>query len=185
MKNYRPSIITSPTAEPISIGQLKHRVNLAVDDDSHDCYLRELIKECREEVESDCDILCCTQTWKLETDEICDGMQLHKSPVQSITSIQYYSNGGVLTTLPTSIYSLDATNRKIYLKPNQAWPSSQTRWDAWTITYVCGYTSVPAIVQKAVLLLAENYFLARDPQKESKFSSYNRLIVKMQRSTYP
>lgn len=185
MEVYRPSLVTGPTREPISIGQVKHRVNLAIDDDSHDCYLTELIKDCREEVETDCDILCCTQTWKLETNAIEHGLQLYKSPIQSITSIQYYTTGGVLTTLPTSIYSFDATNRKIYLKPDQVWPAYGTRWDAWTITYVCGYTSVPAIVQKAVLLLAENYFLARDPQKESEFSSYNRLITKMARSTYP
>lgn len=185
MKIYRPSLVTAPTREPVSIGQVKHRVNLASDDDSHDCYLDELIKECREEVETDCDILCCTQTWKLQTDAIEHGLQLYKSPIQSITSIQYYDVGGTLTTLATSVYSFDATNRKIYLKPNQNWPTADTRWDAWAITYVCGYATVPSIVQKAVLLLAENYFLARDPQKESQFSSYNRLITKMARSTYP
>ena len=185
MKIYRPSLVTAATAEPISIGQLKQRVNLAADDDSHDCYLAELIKECREEVETDCDLLCCTQTWQLLTDEMEDGLQLFKSPIQSITSIQYYDSAGTLTTLPTSVYSFDVANRKIHLKPDQYWPSFQARWDAWKILYVCGYATVPPIVQKAVLLLAENYFLARDPQKESEFSSYNRLMVKMQRSTYP
>lgn len=185
MRVYRPSLVTGPTKEPISIGQLKCRVNLAIDDDSHDCYLTELVKECREEVESDLDILCCTQTWQLQTDAIMHGLQLYKSPVQSISSIQYYDAGGTLTTLPTSIYDFDSTNRKIFLKTNQIWPPVEERWDAWKITYLVGYVTVPAIVEKAILLLAENYFLARDPQKESEFKSYNRLIAKMQRSTYP
>lgn len=185
MRNYRPSLVTGPTKEPISIGQIKHRVNLAVDDASHDCYLAELVKECRDEVETDCDILCCTQTWQLQVDYLEHGMQLYKSPVQSITSIQYYDTLGTLQTLSTSVYSFDSVNRKIFLKPNQTWPPFQERWDAWKVVYVCGYETVPSIIQKAVLLLAENYFLARDPQKESKFSSYNRLVTKIQRSTYP
>lgn len=185
MKNYRPSLVTGPTVEPVKVNQVKYRVNLALEDDSHDDYLNELIKECREEVETDCDILCCTQTWQLQTDHIYDGLQLYKSPVQSITSIQYYDTSGTLTTLSTSVYSLDVANRTIYRKPDQDWPAYQERWDAWKIVYVCGYSTVPAIVQKAILLLAENYFLARDPQKESQFSSYNRLIAKLGRSTYP
>ncbi len=185
MNNYRPSLVTGPAREPISIGQIKHRVNLAMDDDSHDCYLTDLVKECREEVESDCDMLCCTQTWQLQTEAMVDGLQLYKSPIQSVTSIQYYDTAGTVTTLPTSVYSFDSVNRKIFLKPDQIFPVTQKRFDAWTVIYVAGYTTVPAIVEKAVLLLAENYFLARDPQKESEFRSYNRLIAKMQRSTYP
>ncbi len=185
MKVYRPSLVTGPTVEPVKVNQLKYRVNLALEDDSHNDYITELLKECREEVETDCDILCCTQTWQLQTDSIEHGIQLYKSPIQSITSIQYYDAGGTLTTLATSVYDFDATNRKVFLKTDQIWPAHQERWDAWKIVYVCGYSTVPAIVQKAILLLAENYFLARDPQKESEFSSYNRLIAKLGRSTYP
>lgn len=185
MKNYRPSLMTGPTTEPVLLDQAKERVEIALSDEAHDSHLIELIAQAREEVEHDCDMAICTQTWEIKTDLMVDGLQLHKSPVQSITSIQYYNTNSVLTTLPTSVYSLDVANRMIRLNNNQLWPTTETRWDAWRIVYVCGYTTVPAIVQKAVLLLVENYFLARDPQKESEFSSYNRLVNKLQRSTYP
>jgi uncharacterized phiE125 gp8 family phage protein len=185
MEVYRPSLLIGPTTEPVLLDQVKERVEIALSDEAHDSHLIELIAQAREEVEHDCDLAINTQTWELKTAVMQHGLQLYKNPIQSITSIEYYDTGGTLRTLPTSVYSFDATNRKIYLKPNQVWPAYETRWDAWRIVYVCGYTTVPAIVQKAVLLLAENYFLARDPQKESTFSSYNRLVRKLHRSTYP
>ena len=185
MKNYRPSLLIGPTTEPVLLDQVKERVEIALSDEAHDSHLLELIAQAREEVEHDCDMAINTQTWELKTEMMVDGLQLYKSPVQSITSIQYYDTNSVLTTLSTTVYSLDVANRTIRLNNNQLWPPTELRWDAWRIVYVCGYTTVPAIVQKAVLLLAENYFLARDPQKESTFSSYNRLVRKLHRSTYP
>jgi uncharacterized phiE125 gp8 family phage protein len=185
VNNYRPTLLTGPTIEPVLLDQVKECVEIALGDPSHDSHLLDLISQARQEVESDCDIAICPQTWELKTDAMIDGLQLHKSPVQSITSIEYYDTNGLLTTLPTTIYGLDVANRKIQLKYNELWPVAQARWDAWRIVYVCGYSNVPAIVQKAVLLLVENYFLARDPHKESEFRSYGRLISKLQRSTYP
>lgn len=185
MNNYRPSLVTGPTVEPVTVEQAKLRLQIAATDHAHDEHIAELISECREEFEADSDSLVCQQTWKLETEVMSDGMQLYKSPVQSVTSVTYYDTAGTLHTLPTTVWDFDKTNRKIFLKPDQIWPVTQKRWDAWVITYVCGYSTVPAVVQKAILLLVENYFLSKDPTKESEFKSYNRLVNKLQRSTYP
>jgi uncharacterized phiE125 gp8 family phage protein len=147
--------------------------------------LYELIDRAREEFETDCDLCISPQTWRLYTDDMDDCMQLQKGPVQSVTSIKYYSTEGNLTPLSSTVYSLDSANRKIHLNYNHWWPATIPRWDAWEITYLCGYTSPPPMAVQAMLILIEKYFLGREVSKEPEFKTYQRLVLKMQRSTYP
>jgi uncharacterized phiE125 gp8 family phage protein len=169
----------------VTIEQAKKQCEIAETDTAHDQHLYDLIERARVEFESDCDMAICSQTWKIYAESVYDGMQLQKHPVQSITSIKYYSTANVLTTLSTSVYNFDVANRKIRLQYNQDWPSWTTRWDAWEVTYLCGFATLPPIAVQAMLLLIEKYFLGREALKEPEFKTYERLVAKMQRSTYP
>ena len=184
MDNYRPQLVTGPTIEPVTLDQAKKQVELSVTDTAHDEHLLELITRAREEFETDCDHVVCQQTWKVFTSSVTDGMQLQKAPIISITSMQYYNASNTITTLPTTVYNFDAANRRIQLQYNQIWPSHETRWDAWAITYLCGYATLPGIAVQAMLMLVEKYFLGRE-LRDAEFANYQRLILKMQRSTYP
>lgn len=177
--------MTAPTVDAVTLTQAKKQVELADSDTAHDEHLYELIDRARDELETDCDMCISSQTWKVYTDDMDDQMQLQKGPVQSITSIKYYDSNNELQTLATSFYSLDVANRMVRLKYNQLYPPATPRWDAWEIIYICGFSTVPPMAVQAMLILIEKYFLGREALKEPEFKTYQRLINKMQRSTYP
>lgn len=183
--NYRPILVTAPTTDAVTIEQAKKQCEIAESDTAHDEHLYQLIDRARDEFEADCDLCIKSQTWRVYTDDMDDGMQLQKGPIQSITSIKYYDNTNTQQTLATSVYGFDAANRKIRLKYDQVWPPFTSRWDAWEITYLCGYSTVPPMAVQAMLILIEKYFLGRESLKEPEFRTYQRLVSKMQRSTYP
>lgn len=183
--NYRPILVTAPTTDAVTIEQAKKQCEIAESDTAHDEHLYQLIDRARDEFEADCDLCISSQTWKVFTDHIDDPMQLQKGPIQSITSIKYYDSNNALQTLDTSFYGFDVANRMIRLKYNQLYPPATPRWDSWEITYLCGYSTVPPMAVQAMLILIEKYFLGREALKEPEFKTYQRLVSKMQRSTYP
>ena len=183
--NYRPILVTAPTVDVVTLAQAKKQVELADSDTAHDEHLYELIDRARDEFEADCDLCISPQTWKFYADDMDEEMQLQKGPIQSIASIKYYDTNNALQTLSTSIYNFDVANRTIRLQYNQLWPVATTRWDAWEITYLCGFATVPPMAVQAMLILIEKYFLGREAMKEPTFNTYQRLVNKMQRSTYP
>jgi len=185
MQILRPQLVTVPTVDPVTIEQAKKQCEIAESDTAHDDHFYRLIESARQELETDCDMAIALQTWKVFASSVYDGMQLYKGPIQSITSIKYYDAGNAQQTLPTSIYDFDVANRTIRLKYNQIWPSTVNRFDAWEITYLCGFANPPGIAVQAMLILIEKYFLGREALKEPQFRTYERLVMKLQRSTYP
>jgi len=181
----RPLLVTGPTVDPVTIEQAKKQCEIAESDTAHDDHFYRLIESARQELETDCDMAIALQTWKVLTSCVFDGMQLQKSPIQSITSIKYYDINNTQQTLASSVYAFDVADRTIRLKYNQSWPSAVNRFDAWEITYLCGYTNPPGIAVQAMLILIEKYFLGREALKEPEFKTYERLVMKLQRGTYP
>lgn len=186
----RATLVTGPTTEPVTLAEARKQLELSPSDTAHDDHLALLIQAAREQWEHDTDSCCLTQTWRVTLpgfDEVC----LPKRPVQSITSITYYDTSNVSQTLSTDIYSLDAAARAVRLKYLQVWPTTITRWDAVTVTYVAGYTSVanvPAIHKQAMRLLISHYFENRDMLMSAALQSmpaYEALVQRFLRSSYP
>lgn len=188
----RATLVTGPATEPITLAQAKKQLELSPSDTAHDDHLSLLIQTAREQWELDTDSVCLTQTWSVTVEGFCDDeIYLPKRPVQSITSITYYDVGNSQQTLSTSVYSLDAACRAVRLKYMQIWPPVAYRWDAATITYVCGYTStslVPAAAKQAMLLLVGHYFENRDMvmgEALQTMPTYEALVRRFMRSSYP
>lgn len=181
--------MTGPTFEPVTIAQARKQVELAESERAHDQQLTLLIQAAREQVEADTDLVLGQKTVRVFDEDFETAIQLQLRPVQSITSIVYYDSNNGLLTLPTTYYDLDVAHKKIVLKYNQLWPPVVVgRYDAVQITYVVGYSSqalIPAIAKQACLLLVGNWFEGRDMMKESDAKTYDRLIARMARSTYP
>jgi len=118
-----------------------------------------------------------------------DGLQLPKKPIQSIVSIQYYDGANNLQTLSTSLYQLYVQEIKYAYQATM--PATASRWDAWTITYRCGYsqdgTLVPAIAKRAMLLLIGYYFDANrgDNDRMTDNRAYESLVARFMRASYP
>ena len=171
--------------------QAKKQLEIASTDTAHDNQLQLLIQAAREQWEHDTDSCVLTQTLTCTAEYLCDGIEIPKRPIQSITSIKYYDTSNVQQTLSTAVYSLDAPRRQIRLKYLQSWPDNLDRWDSILITYVAGYTTVgnvPAIAKQAILLLIAHYFENRDMLLNvamEQVKAYEMLVRRYQRSTYP
>lgn len=188
----RATLVTGPATEPITLTQAKKQLELSPSDTAHDDHLTLLIQTAREQWEHDTDSACLTQTWSVNLEYFCDDeIYLPKRPIQSITSITYYDGSSTQQILSTDIYSLDSAARAVRLKYQQIWPTTVERWDAITVTYVCGYTSsslVPAAAKQAMLLLVGKYFENRDLLTNDviyKDETYEALVRRFMRSSYP
>lgn len=183
-------LVTGPTAEPLSLSEVKKHLEIATSDTVHDTHLSSLISEAREQWESDTDSATCYQTYKVRVEGLQDKFRLPKGPIQSITSITYFDGNNVSQTLSASLYQLHIDEFRIAYQ--QILPTTAARWDAWTINYRCGYsqdaTLVPAIAKRAMLLLVGHYFENRDMLMSDAIQTmkpYEALVLRYMRSSYP
>ena len=185
-----PEIVTGPTAEPITLSEAKKQLEIASSDTSHDVHIAALIQAAREQWEHDTDSATCFRTLRIRVPAWTDGLTLPRSPIHSITSIQYFDGGNTLQTLASSIYQLHVDQIRIaYL---QVLPGTTARWDAWSINYQCGYSSdgskVPAVAKSAMLMLIAHYFENRDMLMSEAMQTmrpYEALVRRFMRSSYP
>lgn len=189
-KISRPTVVTGPTEEPITLGQAKKHIEIASENRHHDAAIETWIQAAREQWEKDTDTAVLTQTLSVTAPYFYDCMRLPRRPIQSITSITYYDGDNAQQTLDTSIYQLDIPGRKIRLGYLQNWPTAALRWDAITITYVAGHSAVsavPAIAKQAMLLLIGGWFEERGEMMKGtvEHDAYMRLVHRYMRSSYP
>lgn len=189
MSNLIPIVVTGPTFEPVTLAQARKQVELAESERAHDEHLTLLIQSAREQLETDADIVLGQKTVKVYDEDFDNPIRLQLKPVQSISSIKYYDTLNNQQTLPTTYYDFNQPHRRIELKYNQSWPATVgIRYDAVEITYVAGYSSqalIPALAKQACLLLIGNWFEGRDMLKESDAKTYDRIVTRLMRSTYP
>jgi hypothetical protein len=82
---------------------------------------------------------------------------LPNPPLQTVNSVTYYDDSGVLTTLDPSQYLVDTVSEpgRLVPAPNTTWPSTQTRANAVQVLFTCGYgdaTAVPSGLKSWMLL---------------------------------
>lgn len=187
----RPTIVTQPVSEPITLTEALKQLELSPSDTAHSDHVAALIQAAREQFEHDTDSCILTQTLSVTLAGFCGDIQLPKRPIQSITSIAYYDSTNTTQTLSTSVYSLDAQRQLVRLKYLQTWPDTLDRWDAVTVTYVAGYASVasvPALYKQAMKLLIGHYFENRDQimsEAMQTMPAYEALVRRFVRSSYP
>jgi uncharacterized phiE125 gp8 family phage protein len=191
MELSRPTVVTGPTTEPITVAEAKRQLFLSESDTSQDAELANRIQAAREQWEHDTDSVLFTQTLSV-TSEQFGGRQieLDSRPVTSITHIKYYDPNDVLTTFSSSKYSLNAADGEIELDWAESWPVTSIRWDAITITYVVGYATaatIPAIAKQAMLLLIAYYHYGNrgDNDRPNDLRAYENLVRRYMRSSYP
>ncbi len=187
----RPTVVTGPTSEPVTLAEAKRQLFLAESDTSQDTELVSRIQAAREQWENDTDSAILTQTLSATADGFAGReIVLPSRPIQSITHVKYYDTANVLQTLSSSLYSFDAPERTVRLLWSASWPTTYTRWDAVIVTYVAGLASVaavPAIVKQSMLLLIAYYHYGNrgDNDRQNDQKAYEALVRRYLRSTYP
>lgn len=190
-KTSRPTVITGPTTEPVTLSEAKKQLFLAESDTSQDVELLARIQAAREQWENDTDSVSFTQTLSVNAPSFAGReIVLPSRPIQSVTHVKYYDDSNVLQTLSSANYSLDAKERTIRLAWSATWPTTYIRWDAVVVTYVAGYASVaviPQVVKQAMLLLIAYYHYGNrgDNDRPNDMRAYEALVTRFMRSTYP
>lgn len=152
-------ITAQPTAEPITVQEVKTFLNLTAND--HDALIEMLIKATREWSEKTTGRAMLSQTVKQywdewPTDTWGGTWELGVNPVSSVTSIQYIDTNGATQTWAASNYTADTKSRIARIVPTDTaeYPDLDDAPNAVIVTYVAGVStvaSVPATVKTAML----------------------------------
>lgn len=168
---------TPPVAEPLGLEEVKLHCRLDETDVTEDTLLADLIVTAREFVEARINRALMTQTIEIVLDGWpCDGIELPRPPLQSLTSITYTDYLGTVAVVPATTYYLDDDNSpaRVMLDYGQSWPSVALRSSgAIVVQFVAGYgdepTDVPQSILQAMLLLVGHWYETREAVSDSKF----------------
>ena len=104
-----------------------------------------------------------TATFAERFDRFHDVIQLMKSPVQSVTSVQYVDTNGTTQTLTASTdYTADVYAKPARIVPaySKWWPTTRGFINDVIVTYIAGYgtaADVPLNIRQAILMLASHW----------------------------
>lgn len=162
-------ISSAPAAEPLTATEAKEHLRITHSDE--DTYIERLITAAREWAELFTNRAFINQTWVLKLAYFPSVILLPRSPVSSVTSVEYVDTAGSTQTLATSVYASDTNNEPGTIREaySQSWPAIRTQSSPLpvTATYVAGYgaagSSVPAGIRQAILaLVASSYEFRED-----------------------
>jgi uncharacterized phiE125 gp8 family phage protein len=164
-----------PAVSPVTLDEAKQHVGLLSGD--HDQHLARLIEAATEEAERYTGRALISQTWRLALDKFpCrwprNDIRLPRPPLQSVTSIKYVDEHGILQTLDSALYTATADFEPARIEPayGQVWPATRDEREAVRVTYVAGYgnaaSNVPQGIRQAILLMAAQWFAHREPTSE-------------------
>lgn len=164
------TVITEPTAEPITTSEAKVALRILHDDE--DDRVNQLIKTAREFAESFCDIYIMTTVVELSLDKWpAVSFSLNTWPLQSIDSIKYddTSSPSVETTLTVNTdYYADVTTEDGRVTTITGWPSTQVKPNPIRIRMTAGFASaavVPEQLKDGIKAYAA-YLYDQDPDME-------------------
>lgn len=176
------------TLEPLDLSEAKEHLGITATDTTHDDHVSSLITAARELWEHDTQTLT---TQRAVTEDLRDWpdekWRFHYRPVVSITSVKYYDSSNVQQTLASTVYSLDAPNRRLLLDVDQTWPDIETRWDAIEIIYEAGQGTVDEMAKSCMKLKVDVLFELRGMTKDKNGAAraYDHLVERFLRSSYP
>lgn len=90
------------------------------------------------------------------------------APIQSVTYVEYW-NGTDWEEIDSVTYTpvIDDNGDYIYFRENYTWDRGTANW---RVTYIYGFTSLPADLKRAILQIAQSYTttITRDPSIKSQ-----------------
>ena len=172
-------VITEPVVEPVAVSEVKEQLRL--DGNELDAMISGLITAARMAVEALVKRRLITTGLRIGFDRFCPVMQLPYSPVQSVDSIKYTDEMGVVKTLSETGYLVDLASDPVRITPAYSvpWPSIRPTVGAVSIEYTAGYgddaTDVPRPIRQAIISLVIDMFEHPEKSTETNLSE-NRTV---------
>lgn len=171
-----------PAALPVALADAKKQCEISASDTTHDSHITRLIKAATADVERHARRALITQTWRLSLNDWPIGkvhqrnryagynarVLIPRPPLQSVSSITYVNDGGVVTTLAVDKYQVTAGASPGYVEPSfgEVWPVVRPETvEPIKITFVAGFgdteSSVPEQFKNLVFELVAFRFMNR------------------------
>lgn len=162
------SVVTLPSAEPISLEDAKTHLR-ADDTDDEDTLISAFIQAAREHVERVCERALMPQVWQESRDSFSPMIELRGGVITEVQAVTYLDQDGVSETLDAGAYQVDLAGRPPAIYPAFAtqWPQARRQPGAVVVRYSLGYTdaaSVPAPLLAAMLLIIGDLYSNRAAQ---------------------
>lgn len=159
-------VTAAPSTQAVDLTTAKAhlRVSGSSEDTVIDAYRLAAIKH----VENYTGLALAAQTVAFETSSWSDLAHLPIAPVTSLT-ISYRDAAGSAQTLDSAVYAVSGIGTltpSVSLAPNRNFPDTASRADAITASIVCGYSSAPAPIQAAILLLIGDWYANREDSQD-------------------
>lgn len=166
----RLKLKTPATTYPLTLDEAKDQCR--VTGTAEDTLIQSYIQAAALHIENVLGRSLMPQTWQAYMDTFQDSMLLPRSPVQSVTSVQYYDPDGNLQLLPTTNYAVDNVDEEgpawVVKATNTEWPLIAVGINNVIIEYVAGYIAVPDDIKHAAKLLVEHFYDNRAPVLTSR-----------------
>jgi len=132
-------LVAAPTVEPLTRTQAK--LHLRETAAGQDALIDSIIAAARGHIETFCRRALVLQTRRLLLDCFPACIQIPRSPLRAVSSIQYLDTAGALQTLDPTLYRVDKESKPGRITPayGAVWPSSQYVMHAVQVAYTCGH----------------------------------------------
>jgi uncharacterized phiE125 gp8 family phage protein len=161
---WLPRVVTvAPASEPVTLAEAK--AHCRVDNTASDTLITALILAARQHVEQVTGLAIVAQTVEVRASCWADLAGLPVGPVVSVTSLKYLDSFGVEQTLSSSAYTFIGANTlapSIECAYSYTWPTVLWQADAIRVVVSAGYSTVPAPLKAAILLLIGQWFERRE-----------------------
>jgi len=171
---YGLSVSTAPTAEPVSVAEVKANAIIGIDDD--DTLIENKIKAARELCEVFIKRAFVSRTLRLTLDQFpAWEFYLPRPPLVSVTSVKYLDSDGTQQTITAADYTVDTYTEPGRITPayNLSWPSGRVHTNAIEVIYVAGYgaaTAVPQSIKDAISMTVTQWYANRGDEGDKHLS---------------
>jgi uncharacterized phiE125 gp8 family phage protein len=159
-------LVTAPTSQPVSLATVKAHLRLPSSYTAEDSIIQMYLEAAVKTAEDRTNRALMEQTWRVTFDKFSPLLVINKTPLISVTSIEYYDTGGTLRTLNSGNYIVDSDSEpwRIISLPGVSFPSTQKRIGAVRITFKAGYASaaaVPKNIVSGILMMVDDLWKNR------------------------
>lgn len=164
---YPPSKLvetTAPSSEPLTLAEAKLHLRVDSDIADDDALISGLITAARQQAEVYTRRQLVSATWTHYLDWLPGEIRLERPPLTAVTWIKYIDTDGVQQTLDPSLYQVDSYGEPARIRRayGAIWPSTRSQMNAVEVKFVCGYSTVPESVKRAMLLIVGNLYENRE-----------------------
>lgn len=146
-------VITAPTAEPLTLEEVKANLRVVFNDEDTD--ITRMIRAARQMAEERLNRALMPQVLAFGADGFCGALKVPRPPLREVDSITYVDSDGAPQPLADYLVDGFADPPTISAVPGASWPTTRAQSGAVVVQYQAGYADaakVPEPIRQWMLL---------------------------------